>query len=553
MNYITDFNKLLKQLIILAIIATAVGLFFPLTSNTFGPYYGTIAKNIVISGNWADLVLTNKDWLDKPHFPFWITAASFKIFGINSFAYMLPGFIFHLIGALYTYKLSNRLYHNETISLLATLIYFTVLHTMLSAVDVRAEAYLLGQIMPAVYYWLDYDEKFSWKSLFIGAFFTGLALMTKGVFVVITIVSGVFSLWVYEKRLKNIISPKWWIALALSFIVAIPEIFALYLQFDLHPEKLVFDHTHVSGIRWFFIDSQFGRFFGTGYIHSNNRPFLYQLYFVHTFLWAFLPWTFVYPTAVYYFVRNFKTQLAERKRAIVFLLGNFWISFLMFSVTSFQVDHYTNIIFPFAAILCASFMVNFANINHKIFAIQQWLAIAIIALVGVIIALVFSAMPLFILAIIEIIAVFWLVKMWGQIPFIKAIILPVIAICLVHVTFMTLNGLLYHQYDVGYLATEITNDSPATPVVDYKLDSRALEFYTNGKYYLSYDLTKVNESNFFVVTNNNNMNEVLGLYPNAQLVGQVHGNTPQEVIPNLINHTKLLSKLESYDVILVKR
>jgi hypothetical protein len=380
-------------------------------------------------------------------------------------------------------------------------------------------------------------------------------------------VSGVFSLWVYEKRLKNIISLKWWFALALSFIVATPEIFALYLQFDLHPEKLVFDHTHVSGIRWFFIDSQFGRFFGTGYIHSHDRPFLYQLYFVHTFLWAFLPWTFVYPTAVYYFVRNFKTQLTERKRAIVFLLGNFWISFLMFSVTSFQVDHYTNIIFPFAAILCASFMVNFANINHKIFAIQQWLAIAMIALVGIIIALVFSAMPLFILAIIEIIAIFWLVKMWGQIPFVKAIILPVIAICLVHVTFMTLNGLLYHQYDTGYLATEITNDSPNTPVIDYKFDSRALEFYSHAKYYLSYDLTNINESNFFIVTNNNNMNEsnffivtnnnnmneVLDLYPNAQLVGQVHGNTPQEVIPNLINHTRLLSKLESYDVILVKR
>jgi 4-amino-4-deoxy-L-arabinose transferase-like glycosyltransferase len=27
----------------------------------------------------------NTDWLDKPHFPFWITATSLKILGVNSF------------------------------------------------------------------------------------------------------------------------------------------------------------------------------------------------------------------------------------------------------------------------------------------------------------------------------------------------------------------------------------------------------------------------------------------------------------------------------------
>jgi 4-amino-4-deoxy-L-arabinose transferase-like glycosyltransferase len=136
-------------------------------------------------------MLSGQDWLDKPHFPFWITALSFKIFGINSFAYILPGFIFNLIGAYYTYKLANYLYKNQDIALLSTLIYLTIFHLMISAIDVRAEAYLLGQIIPAVYYWLNYDDKFSWKYLLLGAFFTGLALMTKGIFVVITIVSGI--------------------------------------------------------------------------------------------------------------------------------------------------------------------------------------------------------------------------------------------------------------------------------------------------------------------------------------------------------------------------
>lgn len=553
MKYITNIDKLLKQLIILAIITTAVGLFFPITSTTFGPYYGSIAKNIAISNNWTDLILTNRDWMDKPHFPFWITAASFKIFGINSFAYMLPGFIFNLIGALYTYKLTNYLYKNNTTSLLATLIYLTVLHLMLSAVDVRAEAYLLGQIMPAVYYWLKYDQRFSLKYLLLGAFFTGLALMTKGLFVIITIVSGVFCLWVYEKRLINVISPKWWLALTLSLLFAIPELVALYIQFDLQPEKIVFGRTHVSGVRWFFIDSQFGRFFGTGYIYSTNPPPLHQLFFIHTFLWAFLPWSLVYPTAIYSFVRKFKQLDSQTKRALIFVLGNFWISFVMFSVTKFQVDHYTNIIFPFAAILSAAYLVQFIKTNHKILAVQQWLGIVIIALLAIIIGVFFSGLSLVVLLIIEIITVITLIKMWGQTPFIKAIMIPVFAISLICICFDIVANGIYHQYDVGYLATEVTNKSPQIPVVDYKNDSRALEFYAKNKYYFTENIEQLKESQVFVVLNSKNLPELQEQYPNLQFVAEVQGNAPEIIIPNLISPSKLKNSLETYDIILINK
>ena len=149
----------------LSIIIGAVGIFFPILGSTFSPYYGSIAKHIAITNNWTDLMFSGHDWLDKPHFPFWITALSFKIFGINHFAYILPGFIFNLIGALYTYKLS-RAWYDEDVSLLATLFYITTLHLMLSAIDIRAEAYLLGEIIPACYYFLLYDRHKSIRYIF---------------------------------------------------------------------------------------------------------------------------------------------------------------------------------------------------------------------------------------------------------------------------------------------------------------------------------------------------------------------------------------------------
>ena len=65
--------------------------------------------------------------------------------------------------------------------------------------------------------------------------------------------------------------------LVLLILFINPELICLYIQFDLHPEKILFGHTHVSGIRFFFWDSQFGRFLNTGPIKgAGRRVFLYS-------------------------------------------------------------------------------------------------------------------------------------------------------------------------------------------------------------------------------------------------------------------------------------
>ena len=543
-------EKFLNSLIVIAIVVLAFGLLFPITTASYSAYYGSIAKHIAVSNNWSDLMLSNQDWLDKPHFPFWITALSFKIFGINSFAYILPGFLFNLLGAYYTYRLTVYLYHNTNLALLATVIYLTVFHLMISSIDVRAEAYLLGELMPAVYYWLNYDRKFSLKFLLLGAIFTGLALMTKGIFVIITIISGLFCLWVYEKRLINIISPKWWLALGLSLVFAIPELIALYLQFDLHPEKVIFGHTHVSGIRWFFIDSQFGRFFGTGPIMTTNPMPYHQLFFLHTFLWAFLPWSFIYPVAIYYSIRYFKQQSVNERQNTVLLLGYFWISFIMFSITSFQVDHYTNIIFPFAAIMCAKLLYDLRETRHKLFIFQQGIAILMLVLIGILIGLLFKGWILIGFVLLEIIAVLVFVRYWGQTPFIKTILLPFSIICLVYMFAMTANGYLYHQYDSGSIAAEITNRNPTIPVVDYQLDSRGLEFYAHGHYYKAEKLSDIpNLPQYYLVMPDKLWQSES--HPQGQIIGQVKGNVDAKIIPHLANPRELNDNLNTYDVILV--
>ncbi len=130
------------------------------------------------------------------------------------------------------------------------------------------------------------SKTLSWQ-LVAGSLLAACAVMTKGPFVLITIGAGFVIDWLIKKDWKQLLHPRWWLALVLVTFFIIPELYCLYVQFDAAPQKIVFGHTGVSGLRFFFWDSQFGRFFNTGPIRGKGDPFFY----FHTLLWAFLPWS----------------------------------------------------------------------------------------------------------------------------------------------------------------------------------------------------------------------------------------------------------------------
>jgi hypothetical protein len=160
------------------------------------------------------------------------------------------------------------------------------------------------------------------------------------------------------------------LAVVLSLLCTAPEVLALYLQFDAHPEKVVFGQTGVSGIRFFLWDSQFGRFFNSGPIKNQEGN---PLYFVHVFIWAFLPWVAAFVAAVWAGVRGFGSQSTDERVKFVFLSGSFFVTFALFSATSFQLDYYTVILFPFAVILCARYVSQWLQRGEGLaFLVAQW-------------------------------------------------------------------------------------------------------------------------------------------------------------------------------------
>ena len=539
------FSSKCKWLIFILILVNATGLFSPVLNSNDAYFYAVLSKNIVENHNWISLIYNGQDWLDKPHFPFWLTALSFKLFGINSFAYVLPGFLFHILGAYYTYRLAKLLYNSE-VGLIAALIYVTSLHLLLSAMDVRAEAYLLGEIMPSCFYWLIYDREGSFKSLILASLFTGLAMMTKGIFVVVTIFSGMVFSWIYTREYKRLISGKWLVAYLLCLVWITPELLALYSQFDAHPEKVVFGQTHVSGIAWYFWGSQFGRFFNSGpIVNTHGNPF----FFVHTFLWAFLPWSLVFIAATYNILKRFKRQKGSEKAKSVYLLASFGLTFIMFSATKFQLDHYTNIIMPFAAIICANYLA--VNLDLRFMTkIQVIISFLILILSSIILIYMFRLSLWSLLSIIPILILISLINR-PQISYLDySLIFPSLAIISAFIMILALNGKAYREYDVGYNIAQMINKEPKRPLYDFDVRSLALEFNLDSPYEIIYNYSQLPDSGQYYLFMRRSDWDNAGLQKNKfHPINEFCGNTIDKVIPHYANKGELVNHLECYVVV----
>lgn len=327
------------------ILVNLTGLFFTIIEPD-GAVYATLAKQMVLTGDYVNLVLQGNDWLDKPHFPFWMMALSYHIFGITTFAYKLPALLFWALGGWYTYRFAN-LFYTRTVAQVSVLIYLTAMHAVLSNNDVRAEPYLMGLIIGSVFHLYKASQQKLGMNLILGALLAACAIMTKGIFVMSTIGIGLLVHWSWRKEWLTLIHWRWLLAIVLIMVFIIPELYSLYQQFDLHPEKIVFGKTGVSGIRFFFWDSQFGRFFNTGPIQGEGDKF----FFLHTTLWAFFPSSILFFGAIFAAVKTRFKQLPE-----LITIGSTAFTFLLFTFSGFQLPHYMNIIFPFMSIISAFYL-----------------------------------------------------------------------------------------------------------------------------------------------------------------------------------------------------
>lgn len=341
--------------------------------------YAIISMEMLDRGS-AFITARGLDWLDKPHFQFWITALSLKVFGVTNFGYKFPAIIFSLIGIRFTYLFALH-YYSKGHAWLSVLLMTTSLHFILSNNDVRAEPFLLGGTILSVYYFAKYleDKKFRW--IVFGSFGLGILLMTKGLFTILPVGFGVLGHLLVQKRWRDIIHPQWLIAALLTLVAVSPVLIAYYFQFDAQPDKVIHGQTGVSGIKFFFWDSQWGRFTNTGPIKGQGDLF----FFLHTTLWAFAPWAFLFFFALVWRFRRLRKDHFES-----YTLIGVTATLLLFSFSKFQLPHYIVPLFPMMAVVSADALLHFSESKQfrKVFVRLHTIQAGILVLAVILLAVV---------------------------------------------------------------------------------------------------------------------------------------------------------------------
>lgn len=370
-------NTIYRTLFGLLGLVYILGLFVPLMDND-SAHHAAIAMHMHLTGDYVSLIDAGVPYLDKPHLHFWLAALSYKIFGITTYAYKLPSFLFTIAGTFATYRLGKTLYSHET-GKLAALIVGSAMAYMLGNMDVRMDAILTASVALSSWQlvrWIKYKR---WQNAVGAALALAIGFSTKGHIAVVTPAAGAFFYTLQTKNWRSLYHPQLLLILAGFALFISPVVYSYYLQYDLHPETVVRGRNNISGVQFILWQQNTERFEGDAFGSSGGNDYLF---FFHSFLWAFAPWSLLAFAAMYNRIRHAKKLGSEW-----FTLGTIIPIALILTFSGFKLPHYLNITFPAAAVLTAGFIYQLIQEgrNTKPFAITQIVICTLLLLIAALI------------------------------------------------------------------------------------------------------------------------------------------------------------------------
>jgi len=354
------------------------GLFVPLMDNDSG-HHADIALRMYLTGDYVNLIDHRGDYIDKPHFLFWTSALSYHIFGVTSFAYRFPSFLFTVLGTYSIYRLAKELYDHET-GKLAALIAASSFCYILANNDVRMDAILTAAIAFATWQLVAFVNQRIFIYLLGAALGLAIGFSTKGHVGLVTPIAGLFFYILYKKDWTLFFDWHWLVVIFFFAVFISPVVYCYYLQFNLHPEKISQGIKGVNGVKYILWSHSFDRIQGAerfGKVGQQDHFF-----FLHTFLWTFAPWCFIAFIALFIRLKNSFKRNEEWLSSGTFLLLAALINF-----SNFKLPHYLPILTPATALIVSHFFVSRWNNERwrKVFFIIQLSASLLLLLVAAIV------------------------------------------------------------------------------------------------------------------------------------------------------------------------
>lgn len=357
-------------------LAYTFGLFIDLTGDS--GLYAAISRQMVDSGDWFNLQINGQPYDQKPHLLFWLAGAGIQLFGNSNFAFKLFPFLYGISGIYFTYRLGKTIY-SEIIGKIAALIVATSQITFLYFFDFHTDSILQTGIVLTLWQLAEYLKTKKWQNFILAFLGIGLAMISKGPIGAVIPFFAVLFYFISERDFKQLFHVKWFLGIAIVFVIISPTLIHLYKSFG------------NEGLKFFFITNNVGRITGE-YAGSSSDPFFY----LHTILWAFIPWTLFVLLGLFSEIRNWFKKGSSNSWGY-YLLGSTLVLLLVLSIAKAKSPNYFLIAVAPISVVVGKWVLQFSSQSgnlHKHVMFGQLIFLSLLAVLFMFIFWLYSSLNL---------------------------------------------------------------------------------------------------------------------------------------------------------------
>ena len=509
--------------------------------------YANISREMLLNKSFLQIFDQGKDYLDKPPMLFWVSSLSMYFFGINDIAFRLPSILMALLAIYSTYKFT-MLYYAKEIALLASLVLASSQAMFLITHDLRTDTMLMAWVILGIWQFSNWLFTKKWISLIMAFVAVAFGMMTKGPIALMVPIFSFVPHILIHRNFKLLFKWEYLVGVFIILVLLIPMDIGLYQQFDLHPEKIMYEKTGTSGLRFFYWTQSFGRITGESVWHEND----YFTFLFENLLWGFLPWILFFIIGLgqeFYTLLKNKLRLQSHEEWIS--LPGFLITYTALGISHYQLPHYIYVVLPFASIIAAKSIYSLITVNeNKILKNSISVINAILFSLVLIILVVLLVIPFKLNYYTIIITLFIFLTIFWYSNFTQKIMLPKtiqFALFTILITNLLLNVFFYPtllEYQLGNSVTKYiqTNKIDKKNFYLYKIyGERSLDFYSNHSFKIVEDANTLKKADYLLIANKLINQDLLTKYDAIKTISAFHVSTLNAAFLNPQTRDKALN------------
>ena len=518
-------NRVFISVLFFSLIVCVTGMVMIPLMDIDAAQYASISREMIERKTFLQFYDIGKDYLDKPPMLFWLSSLSMRTFGIHDWAYRLPSLFFATLAVYSVYRFT-LLYYHKTVAQLSAIVLASSQAIFLITHDVRCDTMLMGWVMLSIWQLAAWYQSNKWKYFFVAFIAIAGGMMTKGPIALIVPVLAFVPHFILRREWKQFFRWEYLLGLLIIAVLLIPMSVGLYIQYDMHPGKLIMGVPIQSGLRFYYWTQSFGRYTGENVFHEMS----YFTFLLENMLWSFLPWILFFLVALLFSFKDIilnRFWLSSNQEWIS--TGGFIFTYCILAKSQAQLPHYIFVVFPLAAIVTAVFLYQtFFILGNKyvkkIMLILHELIFGILWVAAIyLMRIPFKEIPfyVFVLAVLGLLG--YIILVFASNKFLKLPTIIVISVYTVIGVNLLLSSNFYPnllKYQMGNTAADFLNQTKIPKLQTYLLaptESRALHFYGQHIFAHKKNISELKSSDF-VITSTDSLNIIQTKFPRMKIL-----------------------------------